>query len=511
MPVAPIRAERQPQPYGIYYNDFEEIVIPQQQRAQAMLQIAPPDAPPLLQIEPEGVAVPVEAEPVIPRPRGGGNAIGDGGYFRGMPLGLRGPDWRRDFDDWLRVGGFRRGDLPDARLFNPIPRPIPLAIEAAPAAVPPDAPPIPAVAAPVIPRPIYQEEFEQQFLREQQRQNAEAARLAELGRPLPNYYNQLQEQRLQLAREDIKKAVIATQQLRRIRENEAPLRVEAERVMRQKELAAREQALEEGRKVNQQFQEFDAFFAPNPQIGANQRALEESMASFRANQDEINKSLADFEISMGQAEKFGQPMVNADPTGLTHNRMRVVSTEEKADIEKFYKERLVRDEAAGMGAGAFIRDEGIRDAPPPAQREASSRKRGLEPQLPMSIFAYDLPPNVTGRTKERRESYGKPRRGELSMSNIDIRDPTNDLSTLSIAQAPTMDKDLFANQSLSARNPDDLQKQSTPIRGWDDDISSISAVDSPYGGGRAIASAQSLEDTLSELEGSNYANAIDLE
>lgn len=89
------------------------------------------------------------------------------------------------------------------------------------------------------------------------------------------------------------------------------------------------------------------------------------------------------------------------------------------------------------------------------------------------------------------------------MSEIDIRDPTNDLSTI--------DQDLFANQSLSLRNPDDLQKQSTPVKNWDADVSSISAADSPYGGGRAIASAQSLEDTLSELEGSSYANAIDLE
>jgi hypothetical protein len=482
--VAPIRAERQPQPYGIYYNDFEEIRIPQQQRAQAMLQIAPPDAPPLLQIEPEGVAVPIEAEPVIPRPRG---------FVPGMPR----------FDDWLRVAGFRRGDFPNAGVFNIAPRPD------------------------IVRQPQLQIE------------------------PMPEEEKEPE----------------------RARPQQIDPRREEELDPRAFEMAARERALAEGRRINQQFQEFDAFFVAPPvneperaiqaipapyewqtdklkqqydaagsiaaqndvvqldrQVRnqrANARRYEQDlvraqvtdaqvaeranedalllrrqqrmdanplMDEFNANQELIKKTLADAESRIAAAEAEGR-MIAADTAARQHKKIvDAFQRGEKAantyhEKERQTAEKLARDEAAGMGAGA----------PPP-------RERGLQPQLPMSIFASTLPKNVTGRTKARRESMGIPRRGELSMSEIDIRDPTNE--------------DLFANQSLSVRNPDDLQKQSTPVKNWDADVSSISAVDSPYGGGRAIASpmpsslvnasAQSLEDTLSEL-GSSYTNAIDLE
>ena len=483
--VAPIRAERQPQPYGIFYNDFEEIRIPQQQRAQAMLQIAPPDAPPLLQIagglalrEPEGVAVPIEAEPVIPRPRG---------FVPAMPR----------FDDWLRVAGFRRGDFPNAGVFNIAPRPD------------------------IVRQPQLQIE------------------------PMP--------------------------EPERARPQQIDPRREEELDPRAFEMAARERALAEGRRINQQFQEFDAFFVAPPPVNeperviqaipapyewqtdklkqqydaagsiaaqndvvqldrqvrnqrANARRYEQDlvraqvtdaqvaeranedalllrrqqrmdaredplMDEFSANQEFIKKTLADAESRIAAAEAGGRVTATDRVSAIggvgAFKRLRA-SADTYHEKERQTAEKLARDEAAGMGAGA----------PPP-------RERGLQPQLPMSIFASTLPKNVTGRTKARRESMGIPRRGELSMSEIDIRDPTNDLSTI--------DQDLFANQSLSLRNPDDLQKQSTPVKNWDADVSSISAADSPYGGGRAIASAQSLEDTLSELEGSSYANAIDLE
>lgn len=133
--------------------------------------------------------------------------------------------------------------------------------------------------------------------------------------------------------------------------------------------------------------------------------------------------------------------------------------------------RLARDEAAGAGAGA----------PPP-------RERGLQPQLPMSIFAYNLPPNVTGRTRERRESLGQPRRGELSMSELNLRDPTKS------------EEDLFAQQSLTIRNPDDLQRSPAPLPGWDESNVSVGSNRSEYGGGREIADASSLSDMLSELD-----------
>jgi hypothetical protein len=79
------------------------------------------------------------------------------------------------------------------------------------------------------------------------------------------------------------------------------------------------------------------------------------------------------------------------------------------------------------------------------------------------------------------------------MSEIDIRDPTNDLTG--------DEENLFAQQNLTVKlEPDSLQQASTPIRGWDPDVSSISVVASPYGGDRTIASAQSLQDALSEFE-----------
>ena len=237
-----------------------------------------------------------------------------------------------------------------------------------------------------------------------------------------------------------------------------------------KEVADREKGIEAQKKIKVEFAEFDAFFGPNPRIRANQRALEESMASFRSNQKELNESIPQFEkedtsVSMASFEDNQKELNKIIPQ--VENRLAGADAAAR-------EQQLLRDQEAGIGAGAPRR---------------SGRAHGLQPQLPMSIFARQMHPNVTGRTKERRESMEQKRK-ELSLSEIDIRDPTNDL---------TVDQDLFDNQSLSMRDPTDLQNSQRPIRGWDLDVSSISA-GSPYGGSRAIASAQSLEDTISEFE-----------
>lgn len=105
----------------------------------------------------------------------------------------------------------------------------------------------------------------------------------------------------------------------------------------------------------------------------------------------------------------------------------------------------------------------------------------------MSIFAYNLPPNVTGRTRERRESMGLPRRAELSMSELNLRDPTRG------------DEDLFAQQSTPMRNPDDLQRSPAPLPGWDESNVSVGSNTSTYGSGREIADPKSISDMLDEL------------
>ena len=235
-----------------------------------------------------------------------------------------------------------------------------------------------------------------------------------------------------------------------------------------KEVADREKGIEAQKKIKVEFAEFDAFFGPNPRMGANQ--LEESMTSFRSNQKELNESIPQFEkgdtsVSMASFEDNQKELNKIIPQ--VENRLAGADAAAR-------EQQLMRDQEAGIGAGAPRR---------------SGRAHGLQPQLPMSIFARQMHPNVTGRTKERRESMEQKRK-EMSLSEIDIRDPTNDL---------TVDQDLFDNQSLSMRDPTDLQNSRRPIRGWDPDVSSISA-GSPYGGSRTIASAQSLEDTISEIE-----------
>ena len=63
-------------------------------------------------------------------------------------------------------------------------------------------------------------------------------------------------------------------------------------------------------------------------------------------------------------------------------------------------------------------------------------------------------------------------------------------------------ENLFAQQQLVQRNPDDLQKANAPLEGFGNlDLSNISVYDfDGSGGSRTIASAQSLEDTISEIE-----------
>jgi exonuclease VII small subunit len=233
-----------------------------------------------------------------------------------------------------------------------------------------------------------------------------------------------------------------------------------------KEVADREKGIEAQKKIKVEFDEFDAFFGPNPRMGANQRALEESMASFRSNQKELNESIPQFEkgdtsVSMASFEDNQKELNKIIPK--VENRLAGADAAAR-------EQQLLRDQQAGIGAGAPRR---------------SGRAHGLQPQLPMSIFARQMHPNVTGRTKERRESMEQ-KRQEMSMSEVDIRDPAGN-------------DNLFDNQSLSMRDPTDLQNSPRPIRGWDPDVSSISA-GSPYGGSRTIASAQSLEDTISEIE-----------
>lgn len=175
------------------------------------------------------------------------------------------------------------------------------------------------------------------------------------------------------------------------------------------------------------------------------------MQEFRDNQTRLNKSMSEFKTFMDKADEYA-------PSGL--------------------EARLARDEAAGAGAGA----------PPP-------RERGLQPQLPMSIFAYNLPPNVTGRTRERRESMGLPRRAELSMSELNLRDPTQGEASA----RSRSDEDLFAQQSTPTRNPDDLQRSPAPLPGWDESNVSVGSNTSTYGSGREIADPKSISDMLDEL------------
>jgi hypothetical protein len=466
--VDPIRAERQPQPYGIFYNDFEEIRVPQQQRAQAMLQIAPPDAPPLLQIEPEGVAVPVEAEPVIPRPRAAGLAS-HGGGFRGLFPRI---------PDYLRVGGFRRGDLPNAGVFNLAPRPD------------------------IVRQPQLQIE------------------------PMPE-------------------------------EEKEPERARPQQIdpRRAEELAARERALAEGRRINQQFQEFDAFFVAPPAVERQQpeQAIPALPAPYEWQTDrlkeqydaartvaaqndvvQLNRQVRD---QRANARRYEQDLTSAGiqneqkaqierENQLIQRRMERMESDRKRDEENILaavqfrqkiqddnsiddifapmeaklargedaklEEKFARDQEAGFGAGA-PRERGLE---PTEQERQRKRQRGLQPQLPMSIFAYNLPPNVTGRTKERKAASVPTVMG--------VAEQPARKRMVSADPSAEREENLFAQQQLVQRNPDDLQKANAPLEGFGNlDLSSISGDLYDFdgsGGSRAIASTQSLEDTISEIE-----------
>ena len=489
--VDPIRAERQPQPYNIFYDDFEEIRVPQQQRAQAMLQIAPPDAPPLLQIEPEGVAVPVEAEPVIPRP---------GFRFPRIP-------------DYLRVGGFRRGDLPDARLFNPIPRPIPLAIEAAPAAAPPDAPPIPAARAIdneerrreelaareralaegrrinqqfqefdaffVAPPPVERQQPEQaiqalpapyEWQTDRLKEQYDAARTVAAQNDVVQLDRQVRDQRANARRyeQDLARAGI---------QNEQKAQIERENQLIQRRM----ERTESDRKRDEENILAASRFRQKLQ---DDNSIDEIFAPMEAKRAEIEEQSRQMEMS--RLPEPEDPWKEKEPTEQERQRER-----------QRKRVRLMQDEAAGLGAGA-----------PPA------RERGLQPQLPMSIFAYDLPKNVTGRTKERTERLPEEMRGrkipDRLLRSFASRVPT----VMGVVEQPERKRmvsadpsaerqeNLFAQQQLVQRNPDDLQKANAPLEGFGNlDLSNISVYDfDGSGGSRTIASAQSLEDTISEIE-----------
>ena len=167
-------------------------------------------------------------------------------------------------------------------------------------------------------------------------------------------------------------------------------------------------------------------------MGPNTKALHLSMESFRNNQAELRQNISQVEQSLARADEA----------------------------------RLARDEAAGLGARA----------PQPA------RPRGLEPQLPMSIFAHSLPKGVTGRTKERRESLGVPRQ-ELNLSEVNIRDPVNDSEILFV--------------SPFRRNPEDLQRSPEPLPGFD--LSPISRSNSSSSQ-TTIPDAAELQRLLREYE-----------
>jgi hypothetical protein len=169
-------------------------------------------------------------------------------------------------------------------------------------------------------------------------------------------------------------------------------------------------------------------------MGPNMKALNMSMESFRNNQAELQQTISQVEASLARADEA----------------------------------RLSRDEAAGLGARA----------PQP------TRPRGLEPQLPMSIFAHSLPKGVTGRTKERRESLGVPRQ-ELNLSEVNIRDPVNDSEIL------------FVSPFAGRRNPDDLQRSPVPLPGFD--LSPISSSNTSSSR-TTIPDAAELERLLREYE-----------
>jgi hypothetical protein len=563
--VDPIRAERQPQPYGIFYNDFEEIRVPQQQRAQAMLQIAPPDAPPLLQIEPEGVAVPVEAEPVIPRPRAAGLAS-HGGGFRGLFPRI---------PDYLRVGGFRRGDLPNAGVFNLAPRPDivrqpQLQIEpmpeeekeperARPQQIDPRraeelaareralaegrrinqqfqefdaffvAPPAverqqPEQAIPALPAPY---EWQTDRLKEQY----DAARTVAAQNDVVQLNRQVRDQRANARRyeQDLTSAGIQNEQKAQIeRENQLIQRrmerMESDRKRDEENILA---AVQFRQKI-QDDNSIDDIFAP---MEAKQAAAAQRSADFlKAKEDE--EFLESFEYGLMPyqqdellAAQKAQPrsavawgLETGDPN-LKYRKSAAeimqMQPDERRDFFKrrkmfekearIYKEaklargedakleeKFARDQEAGFGAGA-PRERGLE---PTEQERQRKRQRGLQPQLPMSIFAYNLPPNVTGRTKERKAASVPTVMG--------VAEQPARKRMVSADPSAEREENLFAQQQLVQRNPDDLQKANAPLEGFGNlDLSSISGDLYDFdgsGGSRAIASTQSLEDTISEIE-----------
>jgi hypothetical protein len=209
------------------------------------------------------------------------------------------------------------------------------------------------------------------------------------------------------------------------------------RAARRSVLRARMDELQRGRAEAKLANEGDDNFRD---MGPNMRALHLSMESFRNNQAELHQNIRQVTESMARAEEA----------------------------------QLSRDEAAGLGARA----------PQPA------RPRGLQPQLPMSIFAHSLPKGVTGRTKERRESLGIPRipRQDLSLSEVNIRDPANDSEIL------------FVSPFAGRRNPDDLQRSPVPIPGFDPGLSPVSSSNTSSSR-TTIPSLAEMENLVKEFEG----------